>query len=103
VQLRFDPASSGLPGDVQARLQRLAGKRFTQQGTLLITAQRHCTQERNRQAALESLIRLIERAAEPPARRIATRPTAASRRRRLQTKTHRARIKGTRTAPIDDD
>jgi ribosome-associated protein len=103
VQLRFDPASSGLPGDVQARLQRLAGKRFTQQGTLLITAQRHRTQERNRQAALESLIRLIERAAEPPVRRIATRPTAASRRRRLQTKTHRARVKQTRAAPADDD
>jgi ribosome-associated protein len=103
VQLRFDPASSGLPGDVQARLQRLAGKRFTQQGTLLITAQRHRTQERNRQAALESLIRLIERAAEPPARRIATRPTAASRRRRLQTKTHRARVKQARSAPADDE
>jgi ribosome-associated protein len=103
VQLRFDPASSGLPGDVQARLQRLAGKRFTQQGTLLITAQRHRTQERNRQAALESLIRLIERAAEPPARRIATRPTAASRRRRLQTKTHRASVKQARSAPADDE
>jgi ribosome-associated protein len=103
VQLRFDPASSGLPGDVQARLQRLAGKRFTQQGTLLITAQRHRTQERNRQAALESLIRLIERAAEPPARRIATRPSAASRRRRLLTKTHRARVKQARSAPADDE
>jgi ribosome-associated protein len=103
VQLRFDPASSGLPSDVQARLQRLAGKRFTQQGTLLITAQRHRTQERNRQAALESLIRLIERAAEPPARRIATRPSAASRRRRLLTKTHRARVKQARSAPADDE
>jgi ribosome-associated protein len=103
VQLRFDPASSGLPGDVQARLQRLAGKRFTQQGTLLITAQRHRTQERNRQAALKSLIRLIERAAEPPARRIATRPSAASRRRRLLTKTHRARVKQARSAPADDE
>jgi ribosome-associated protein len=103
VQLRFDPASSGLPSDVQARLQRLAGKRFTQQGTLLITAQRHRTQERNRQAALKSLIRLIERAAEPPARRIATRPTAASRRRRLQTKTHRASVKQARSAPADDE
>jgi ribosome-associated protein len=103
VQLRFDPASSGLPGDVQARLKSLAGKRFTQQGTVLITAQRHRTQERNRQAALESLIRLIERAAEPPVRRIATRPTAASRRRRLQTKTHRARVKQARAAPADDE
>jgi ribosome-associated protein len=101
VQLRFDPDGSGLPDDVQVRLRRLAGKRFTQQGTLLIAAQRHRTQERNRQAALESLIRLIQRAAEPPVQRIATRPTAASRRRRLQTKTHRARIKRTR-APASD-
>jgi ribosome-associated protein len=103
VQLRFDPMSSGLPEDVQARLRRLAGKRFTQQGTLLIAAQRHRTQERNRQAALESLIRLIQRAAEPPVKRIATRPTASSRRRRLETKTHRARVKQTRGAPADDD
>ncbi len=103
VQLRFDPADSGLSEDVQGRLRRLAGKRFTQQGTLLIAAQRHRTQERNRQAALETLIRLIQRAAEPPTQRIATRPTAASRRRRLQTKTHRARVKHTRTAPADEE
>jgi len=103
VQLRFDPASSGLSDDVQARLRRLAGKRFTQQGTLLIAAQRHRTQERNRQAALETLIHLIQRAAEPPVKRIATRPTAASRRRRLETKTHRARVKHSRTAPGDDE
>jgi ribosome-associated protein len=103
VQLRFDPAGSGLPNDVQARLRRLAGRRFTQEGTLLITAQRHRTQDRNRQAALDTLIELIERAAEPPTPRIATRPTASSRRRRLQSKTHRARIKQTRTAPQDDE
>jgi ribosome-associated protein len=93
VQLRFDPVKSGLPADVMARLQRIAGKRFTQQGAVLITAQRHRTQERNRQAALDTLIRLIQRAAEPPTKRIPTRPTAASRRRRLQTKIHRARVK----------
>jgi ribosome-associated protein len=103
VQLRFDPNSSGLPGDVQARLRRLAGKRFTQQGTLVIAAQRHRTQERNRQAALEALIRLIRRAAEPPIQRIATRPTDASRRRRLQAKTHRARVKQTRTPPSEQE
>ncbi len=69
VQLRFDPAPSGLPGDVQARLTALAGRRVTQQGEVLITAQRFRTQERNRQAALQTLARLIERAAEPPAPR----------------------------------
>lgn len=102
VQLRFDPVASGLPDAVLARLRRLAGKRFTQQGTLLIAAQRHRTQERNRQAALEILVRLIQRAAEPPKKRVATRPTAASRRRRLQTKTHRARVKQTRASPGTD-
>jgi ribosome-associated protein len=103
VQLRFDAAHSGLSNAVQARLRLLAGRRFTQEGTLVITAQRHRTQDRNRQAALDTLIALIERAAEPPIPRIATRPTASSKRRRLQTKTHRARIKQTRTLPRDDE
>jgi ribosome-associated protein len=103
VQLRFDPAISGLSESVQARLRSLAGRRATQQGDLLITAQRFRTQERNRQAALDSLIRLIRRAAEPPVPRIATRPTFASRRRRLQTKAHRARIKQTRGATADEE
>ena len=103
VQLRFDPAGSGLPDDVRLRLQRLAGKRLTQQGTLLITAQRHRTQERNRQAALEALIRLIQRAAVPPVKRVATKPTAAAKRRRLATKAHRARIKQTRGATVSED
>jgi ribosome-associated protein len=103
VQLRFDVAASGLPGDVRARLTSIAGKRMTQLGELLITAQRFRTQERNRQAALDTLIRLIQRAAEPPVPRIATRPTAASRRRRLQTKARRARVKQSRAAPSDED
>jgi ribosome-associated protein len=103
VQLRFDVAASGLPGDVRARLTAIAGKRTTQLGELLITAQRFRTQERNRQAALDTLIRLIQRAAEPPVPRIATRPTAASRRRRLQTKARRARVKQSRAAPADED
>ena len=103
VQLRFDPAISGLSQDVQARLRALAGRRVTQQGEVLTTAQRFRTQERNRQAALDSLIGLIQRAAEPPVLRVATRPTAASRRRRLQTKAHRARIKQTRSAAADEE
>jgi ribosome-associated protein len=102
VQLRFDPAISGLPEDVQARLRALAGRRATLQGDVLIMAQRFRTQERNRQAALDTLIRLIQRAAEPPVPRIATRPTAGSKRRRLQSKAHRARVKQTRTAPAGE-
>jgi ribosome-associated protein len=103
VQLRFDASASGLPDDVRARLTAIAGKRMTQQGELLVTAQRFRTQERNRQAALDTLIRLIQRAAEPPVPRIATRPTAASKRRRLQTKARRARVKQSRAAPADED
>jgi ribosome-associated protein len=103
VQLRFDPAISGLSESVQARLRSLAGRRVTQHGDLLITAQRFRTQERNRQAALDALIRLIQRAAEPPVPRVATRPTLASKRRRLQTKAHRARIKLTRGTTADEE
>ena len=104
VQLRFDVRRSpSLGADTRARLEQLAGRRLTRDGVLVIMAQRHRTQERNRQAALDTLVALIERAAEPPIPRIATRPTASSRRRRLQAKTHRARIKQTRTIPRDDE
>jgi len=103
VQLRFDPAVSGLPVDVQSRLRALAGRRrATQLGTLLITAQRHRTQERNRQAALDTLARLIERALEPAIPRLPTRPTAASKRRRLASKARRASLKQSRAMPPDD-
>ena len=102
VQMRLAIGASGLPRDVQDRLRAIGGKRVTQQGDLLITAQRYRTQERNRQAALDALVRLIERAAELPVPRIATRPTAASQRRRLQTKAHRARIKERRNPPVSE-
>src|ERR1700704_563016 len=97
VQLRFDVRRSpNLPGDVRARLERLAGRRLTREGVLIISAQRHCTQERNRQDARERLIELIRRAAIAPIPRRATRPTAGSRERRLQSKKHRSSIKGLR-------
>src|SRR3977135_2575817 len=67
VQLRFDVRHSpSLPGDVRARLERLAGRRLTREGVLIITAQRHRTQERNREDARERLIELIRRAAIAP-------------------------------------
>ena len=93
VQLRFDPRHAGLPDAVLARLRRLAGRRLTREGIIVITSQRHRTQERNREAARAALLRLIERATTPPARRIATRPSAASREERLADKAHRARSK----------
>jgi ribosome-associated protein len=97
VQLRFDVRHSpSLPAGARARLERLAGQRLTRDGVLVITAQRHRTQERNRQDALDRLIELIRRAAVPPVPRRPTRPTAGSRERRLQSKKQRSNIKGLR-------
>src|SRR6266849_4061079 len=97
VQLRFDVRGSpSLPYAVRLRLERLAGRRLTRQGVLVITAQRHRTQERNRQDALDRLIELIRRAAVPPVPRRATKPTRGSRERRLESKKRRGSIKGLR-------
>jgi ribosome-associated protein len=104
VQLRFDARRSpSLPNDVSIRLQRLAGSRLTKDGVVVITAQRHRTQERNRDDALARLIELIREAAVPPKPRRATRPTAASRAKRLQGKRRRSTIKGLRQARPDVD
>lgn len=104
VELRFDAIGSrALPEDVRARLANLAGRRLTQDGVLIITARRHRTQERNRQDARARLIALLRRAATPPARRIATRPTAASKKRRIEGKRRRSAIKSLRSEqPIAD-
>jgi ribosome-associated protein len=97
VQLRFDARHSpSLPNDVSVRLQRLAGKRLTREGVIVIIAQRHRTQERNRDDARERLVELIRQAAVAPKPRRATKPTRTSREKRLQSKKHRAGIKGLR-------
>jgi ribosome-associated protein len=104
VQLRFDVRHSpSLPGDVRARLERLAGRRLTNDGVLIITAQSHRTQERNRADALDRLTELIQQAAVRPVPRRPTRPTKASRRRRLDSKKRRGGIKALRggKAPMD--
>ena len=94
VKLRFDvQGSSSLPGDVKARLRRLAGRRMTDEGVLVIDARRHRTQERNRQDALDRLIDLIQRATEKPKRRRMTKPTVASKMRRLENKRQRSQTK----------
>jgi ribosome-associated protein len=90
--------SQSLPDEVRARLERLAGRRLTRQGTLVITAQRHRTQERNRADARDRLIELIRRAAVAPVRRRPTRPGAGARERRLQTKKRRGSVKDLRQA-----
>lgn len=105
VQLRFDVRHSpSLPDGVRARLEKLAGRRLTRDGVLVISAQRHRTRERNRADALARLVALIEAAAvPPPPPRRPTRPGKAARARRMDGKTHRAGIKATRRGPGADD
>ena len=99
VQLRFDVRRSpSLPPDVRARLVRLAGSRLTQDGVLVLMAQRHRTQERNREDARERLVELIRQATVRPKPRRPTRPTAASRERRIEGKKRRAGVKRLRGA-----
>ena len=99
VQLRFDVRNSpSLPDYVKEKLERLAGKRMTNEGVLIITAQRFRTQERNREDAVERLIELIRQATERPKARRPTRPTLASKKRRLEAKGRRSEIKKGRSA-----
>ena len=94
VQLRFDVRHSpSLPEAVRQRLERLAGRRLTSDGVLVIDARSHRSQKQNREEALERLRRLIEAASQPPRPRRPTKPTTASRRRRLENKRRRARLK----------
>ena len=97
VQLRFDVRRSpSLAEGVRERLERLAGRRLTQDGVLVLTAQSYRTQERNREDALARLVELIERAAVPPTVRHATRPSASARRKRLDDKRRRSLVKSGR-------
>lgn len=103
VQLRFDVArSASLPAAVRDRLQGLAGRRMTSDGVLVIDARRYRTQERNRQDALDRLVTLIQKAAQPPKPRKVTRPTLASKRRRLEDKRQRGEIKRARRPTVAD-
>jgi ribosome-associated protein len=104
VQLRFDVAASpNLPAGVRTRLVALAGRRMTKGGVLVIIAQRYRTQERNRADALERLLELIRAAAAPlPPVRRPTKPTRASKERRLQAKTHRGTAKQFRGKPAEE-
>ena len=98
VQLRFDVAKSpSLSDDVRDRLISLARKRITEEGVLIIDARRFRTQGANRQDAVERLVELIRKAAQKPQIRRKTRPTLASKTRRLETKRHRAETKHLRS------
>ncbi len=97
VQLRFDVRRSpSLPNDVAIRLMKLAGKRLTKDGVLVIIAQQHRTQERNRADARDRLFDLIREAAVRPIERRATKPTKASKKRRIEGKKKRSSVKSMR-------
>ena len=97
VELRFEAARSpNLPGPVKARLKRLAGRRWTQDGAVVIFVQETRSQARNREIARERLAELIVRATEKPKRRVATKPTYGSVKRRLKAKKVRGEVKALR-------
>jgi ribosome-associated protein len=104
VELRFDLAHSpSLPEEMRRRAMRLAGRRMTEDGILIIQADRFRTQERNRADARERLIELLARAAIVPKCRIPTRPTRAAKERRHEAKAKRSRVKGMRRTRPDLD
>ena len=103
VELRFDVRRSpSLPNDVALRLMKLAGSRLTQDGVIVITAQEHRSQNRNREEALARLIELIRQAEVRPKPRRPTKPTKASKERRLASKEKRSSVKSTRGKPRFD-
>ncbi len=105
IELRFDVRGSpSLPEPVRARLYRLAGSRLTQEGVVVIVSQTHRSQEMNRQDAQARMVALIRKAAEPPPPpRKKTKPTYASKLRRLEGKTKRSGVKAMRGRPRGDD
>ena len=104
VQMRFDALNSpSLSESVKQRLMKLAGSRLTLDGVILINAVRHRTQERNRADAIARLQAMVDEASIAPVYRVPTRPTRASKERRLVAKTHRAGIKSGRGKPTAQD
>jgi len=104
VQLRFDLKNSrSIPDDVRTRLSRLAGKRVTSEGVLVLEARRFRSREKNRRDARERLLALIRKAAEPVRPRRKTKPSRESRKRRLSDKRRRSETKKTRKTVSDPD
>jgi ribosome-associated protein len=103
VELRLAIGRSGLPEAVKTRLRALAGHRLTADDEIVIDAKAHRTQAQNRAAARERLADLIRRALVRPKARRKTKPTVASRERRLESKVRRSRVKARRTSKIDTD
>jgi len=104
VQLRFDLANSpSLPDAVKRRVAGIAGSRLTKDGVIVLTSNSYRTQQQNREAAVARLVALLREGAVVPKRRIATKPTAASRERRLAAKVRRGAIKQMRQGPSRDE
>lgn len=104
VLLRFDINNSiSLPNDIKKRLKRLAGNRISDDGILVIKAQTHRTQEKNRKEAMDRLDKLIEKAAIKPKPRIKTKPSVSARYRRLNAKRHRSMVKLNRRRVTSED
>ena len=104
VQIRFDARRSpSLPQGVRTKLERLAGSRATKDGIIVLTADRYRTQERNRRDALDRLLEMIRQAAYRPKPRKPTRPTASSKRKRVESKTRRGSLKSLRSKPVRGD
>jgi len=103
VELRFEAARSpNIPADAKPRLKRLAGRRWTVDGALILQVDTHRSQARNRIEAEERLVDLVRKSLVAPKKRVKTRPTLASKRRRLEAKTRRGDVKRLR-GTIDPD
>jgi ribosome-associated protein len=104
VELRFEAARSpSLPDPVKARLKRLAGRRWTKEGALILQCDETRSQARNREIVRQRLAELIEKASHRPKRRIPTKPTKASQRRRVDAKKQRGQVKALRRKTSDQD
>jgi ribosome-associated protein len=102
VQLRYDIRASSLPEAHKARLLAIADDRITADGVVVIKAQTHRSQPMNKAEAMARLQALVDSVAAAPKKRVATKPTRASQRRRVEAKTHRGAIKAGRRAPAGD-
>ncbi len=96
VEMRFDVGKAALPHDLKHRLKAIAGRQLSQDGILIVTSQEHRSQDRNRATALKKLVALLCKAAVRPKRRIATKPSKASKTRRLDSKSKRSTTKDLR-------
>ncbi|GAB3323441.1 aminoacyl-tRNA hydrolase [Haliea atlantica] len=101
VQLRFDSRVAGVPEELRRALFRSSDQRISSEGVVVIKAQQHRSQARNREDAQQRLLALLRSLMARPKKRIATRPTLASKRRRLASKQHRSKLKSQRKPPVD--